>query len=142
MSEKSAKRRWEDWTCVGPAIGQYPGGCFEISMRIPSRVTGADELKPSALSDAFRIELIHHGDKVVVRLFSELDLVSMGDFELVVATLIKGCPRSLTFDLTNAAFVSAAGYATMGRCSLIADVKIRSNNKLVSKVMAICGFDG
>jgi hypothetical protein len=48
----------------------------------------------------------------------------------------------LIVDLTDCQFVSAQGYATIGRCSLHTPVEVRSRTALASRVFAIYGYDG
>jgi anti-anti-sigma factor len=83
----------------------------------------------------------HDGERVVVKLVGELDIVSMERFERLIADVLSSNPTELRFDLTRAAFVSAQGYAAMGRCSLQARVTVRSRSDLASRVLAIYGYD-
>ncbi len=77
----------------------------------------------------------------VVELSGELDLVSMDRFERVVAEVLSGSPKEVMFDLTRAQFISAQGYAAIGRWSLGVPVTVRSRTDLTSRIMAIYGYD-
>ena len=65
----------------------------------------------------------------------------MAGFEQVLAEVLSGPPRELMFDLSEAHFISAQGYAAMGRCSLDARVTIRSRTELASRVLTAFGYD-
>ena len=78
----------------------------------------------------------------MVELSGALDLVSIAEFERVVAEVLLHSPKELVFDLTQTDFISAQGYAAMGRCSLGAvHVSVRSRTEFTSKIFAICGYD-
>ena len=47
----------------------------------------------------------------------------------------------MIFDLSQSLFISAQGYAAIGDCSLEVPVRIRSRTDLLSKVLAIYGYD-
>jgi hypothetical protein len=47
----------------------------------------------------------------------------------------------LIVDLTGCQFVSAQGYAAIGRCSLRTPVEVRSGTTLASRVFEIYGYD-
>jgi anti-anti-sigma factor len=83
----------------------------------------------------------HDDDLVVLEFFGELDLVSMARFEQVLAEVLSGNPKELIFDLTQTQFISAQGYAAMGRCSLGTRVAVRSRTDLASRIMAVFGYD-
>jgi anti-anti-sigma factor len=83
----------------------------------------------------------HDGERVVIKLLGELDIVSMARFERLIAEILSTHPRELRFDLTQAEFISAQGYAAMGRCSLEVRVTVRSRSELTSRVLAIYGYD-
>ncbi len=91
----------------------------------------------------FRVRVI--GDdqiRVVVELSGALDLVSIAEFERVIAEVLSHSPKELVFDLTQTHFISAQGYAAMGRCSLGGvHVLVRAKTELTSKIFAICGYD-
>ena len=78
----------------------------------------------------------------MVELSGAIDLVSIAEFERVVAEVLSHSPQELVFDLTQTYFISAQGYAAMGRCSLGGvHVSVRSRTELTSKILAICGYD-
>jgi anti-anti-sigma factor len=83
----------------------------------------------------------HDGERVVLKLLGELDIVSMARFERLIAELLSSHPKELRFDLTQAQFISAQGYAAMGRCSLQVRVTVRARSELASRVLAIYGYD-
>lgn len=83
----------------------------------------------------------HDGERVVLKLLGELDIVSMARFERLIAEVLSSHPKELRFDLTQAQFISAQGYAAMGRCSLEVRVTVRSRSELASRVLAIYGYD-
>jgi hypothetical protein len=71
----------------------------------------------------------------------ELDITSMDPFEKTLADVMAESPFGLLFDLTDCEFVSAQGYAAMGRCSAAIPVEVRSRIGLASTVFAILGYD-
>ena len=83
----------------------------------------------------------HDGQRVVLALLGELDIVSLAWFERLIAEVLSSEPRELRFDLTQARFVSAQGYAAMGRCSREVRVTVRSRTELASRVLAMYGYD-
>jgi hypothetical protein len=90
----------------------------------------------------FRIQVREHGnDSVVVLLFGELDLTTTAEFERVVAGVLSCTPEKVIFDLTRSQFVSAQGYAVMGRCSSEVAVEVRSRTGLASRVLTVLGYE-
>jgi len=83
----------------------------------------------------------HDGERVVLKLMGELDIVSMARFERLIEEVLSSHPKELRFDLTQAQFISAQGYAAMGHCSLEVRVTVRSRGELASRVLAIYGYD-
>jgi anti-anti-sigma factor len=83
----------------------------------------------------------HDGERVVLMLAGELDIVSMERFERLIADVLSSNPKELRFDLTQAEFVSAQGYEAIGRCSLQVRVTVRSRSELASRVLAMYGYD-
>ena len=83
----------------------------------------------------------HDGERVVLKLLGELDIVSMARFERLLAEVLSSHPKELRFDLTQAQFISAQGYAAMGRCSLEVRVTVRSRTELASRILATYGYD-
>jgi hypothetical protein len=71
----------------------------------------------------------------------ELDITSMDPFEKALADVMAESPPGLLFDLTDCEFVSAQGYAAMGRCSAHTRVEVRSRTHIASKVINIFGYD-
>ena len=81
------------------------------------------------------------GRPVIVILRGELDLTCMGAFEQAVRSVMAEPLMGVIFDLTDCQFVSAQGYAAIGRCSLHTPVEVRSRTALASKVFDIYGYD-
>jgi len=77
----------------------------------------------------------------VVSLFGELDVTSMPQFDLVTSETLSSKPKEMIFDLTQCQFVSAQGYAAIGRCSLEVPVEVRSRSGLAARVFAVLGYD-
>jgi hypothetical protein len=91
----------------------------------------------------FQVHVAHRDDEsVVLLLLGELDVPSMDAFERVVAEVLSSTPRALIFDLTQSEFVSAQGFATIGRCSTEITVEIRSRTHLASRVLTALGYEG
>jgi len=91
---------------------------------------------------SFQIRVIRRDDEsVALRLLGELDIASMAEFERIVTEVLLGSPKELIFDLTRSQFVSAQGYAAIGRCSLEVPVTVRSRTGLASKVLVIYGYE-
>ena len=65
----------------------------------------------------------------------------MAQFEQMIAEVLSGSPKELVFDLTRSQFISAQGYAAIGRCSSEVPVKLRSRTTLASKVLSIYGYE-
>lgn len=80
-------------------------------------------------------------DSVALFLLGELDVTSMAQFERVVAEVLSCNPKKVIFDLTRSRFVSAQGYAVMGRCSSEVAVGIRSRTGLASRVLTVLGYE-
>jgi anti-anti-sigma factor len=90
----------------------------------------------------FRVRVTTGDDGVcILELLDELDLASMARFERVLADVLSGGPRELMFDLTRARFISAQGYAAMGRCSLDVRVAVVSRTELAARILAVYGYD-
>ena len=83
----------------------------------------------------------HDGERVVLELCGELDVVWMAQFERLIAEVLSGQPKELRFDVTRARFISVQGYVAMGRCSPGVRVTVRSRSELASRVLAIYGYD-
>ncbi len=78
---------------------------------------------------------------VALLLLGELDITSMVQFERALAEVLSGNPKELIFDLTQSQFISAQGYAAIGRCNLEVPVRVRCRTRLASKVLAIYGYE-
>ena len=65
----------------------------------------------------------------------------MEQFEQALAEVMAESPPGLLFDLTECQFVSARGYAAMGRCSVTVPVEVRSRTGIASRVFTIFGYD-
>ena len=65
----------------------------------------------------------------------------MAEFERMVSEVLMGSPKELIFDLTQSQYVSAQGYAAIGRCSVEVPVMVRSRTGLASKVLATYGYE-
>ena len=59
-------------------------------------------------------------------LLGELDITSMAQFERVITEVLSASPKELIFDVTQSQFISAQGYAAIGRCSSEVPVRLRS----------------
>ena len=80
--------------------------------------------------------------QATVKIYGELDIVSMAEFESHLASGPVREAREITFDISDADFISAHAFATIGQCSLWADrVIVRSRTVLASKVIKACGYD-
>jgi hypothetical protein len=91
---------------------------------------------------SIRIRLVRDdGKPVVLILRGELDLTCMGAFEQALRTAMAEPLIGLIVDLTDCQFVSAQGYAAIGRCSLKTPVEVRSGTPLASRVFGIYGYD-
>jgi hypothetical protein len=66
----------------------------------------------------------------------------MGQFEQVLRAATTEPLMGLVIDLTECQFISAQGYAAIGRLSLRTPVEVRSATALASKVFDIYGYDG
>jgi hypothetical protein len=93
-------------------------------------------------ASSVRIRLVRHdAGPVVLMLGGELDLTCMVAFEQALASAMTEPLRGLIVDVTDCQFVSAQGYAAIGRCSLYTPVEVRSRTTLASRVFAIYGYD-
>jgi hypothetical protein len=91
---------------------------------------------------SIRIRLVRDdGKPAVLILRGELDLTCMGAFEQALSAAMAQPLIGLIVDLTDCQFVSAQGYAALGRCSLKTPVEVRSGTTLASRVFAIYGYD-
>ena len=63
------------------------------------------------------------------------------NFERMITEVLSGNPKQLIFDLTHSQFISAQGYAAIGRCSSEVPVEVWSGTDLASKVLAIYGYE-
>jgi hypothetical protein len=91
---------------------------------------------------SIRIRIVRDaGQPVVLILRGELDLTCMGAFEQALRTATAEPMVGLIVDLTDCQFVSAQGYAAIGRCSLYTPVEVRSGTTLASRVLSIYGYD-
>jgi hypothetical protein len=91
---------------------------------------------------SIRIHLVREdGKPAILVLGGELDLTCMGEFEQALATAMAEPLRGLIVDVTDCQFVSAQGYAAIGRCSLQTPVEVRSRTTLASRVFDIYGYD-
>jgi hypothetical protein len=89
-----------------------------------------------------RIRIVRDdGKPVVLILRGELDLTCMGAFEQALRAVMAEPLLGLIVDLTDCQFVSAQGYAVIGRCSLKTPVEVRSGTTLASRVFDIYGYD-
>ena len=91
---------------------------------------------------SFHIRVVWRDDKsVTLVLLGELDVISMAQFERVIAKVLSASPKELIFDLTESQFVSAQGYAAIGHCTSEVAVRLRSRTALASKVLAAYGYE-
>lgn len=91
---------------------------------------------------SFHIRVVRRdGKSVTLVLLGELDITSMVQFERVIIEVLAASPKELIFDLTQSQFISAQGYAAIGRCSSEVPVRLRSRTTLASKVLAIYGYE-
>lgn len=91
---------------------------------------------------SIRIRIVRgDGKPVVLILRGELDLTGMGAFEHALRTAMEEPLIGLIVDLTDCQFISAQGYAAIGRCSLKTPVEVRSGTTLASRVFDIYGYD-
>jgi hypothetical protein len=91
---------------------------------------------------SIRIRIVRDAGKpVVLILRGELDLTCMGAFEQALRTVMTEPLMGLIVDVTDCQFVSAQGYAAIGRCSLRTPVEVRSGTTLASRVFNIYGYD-
>jgi anti-anti-sigma regulatory factor len=82
------------------------------------------------------------GGLMVLRLIGEVDLISMPAFDHALDVLISLKPHQILFDLRGADFISVAGYAAIGRCSLTVDqLRVCANGCLAEKVLGLLGYD-
>jgi hypothetical protein len=110
---------------AGPAAAFAEGG--DLSVQYGSSV---------------RIRLVRdEGKPVVLLLRGELDLTCIGAFEQALRSAMAEPLSGLIVDLTDCQFVSAQGYAAIGRCSLKIPVEVRSGTTLASRVFDIYGYD-
>jgi hypothetical protein len=90
---------------------------------------------------SIRIRIVRDAGKpVVLILRGELDLTCMRAFEQALRTAMAEPLMGLIVDLTDCQFVSAQGYAAIGRCSLQTPVEVRSGTTLASRVFDIYGY--
>jgi anti-anti-sigma regulatory factor len=90
---------------------------------------------------SFHIRVVRRVDEsVTLVLLGELDITSMEQFEQIIAEVLSARPKELIFDLRQSEFVSAEGYAAIGRCSSEVHVRLRSRTELASKVLTIYGY--
>jgi anti-anti-sigma regulatory factor len=102
-------------------------------------------MKALQSQDSFRTEITTHDDGLVtLRLFGDLDLVSVPRFETALAAVFANNPRQLIFDVSAAHFVSGQGFAMIGRCSheIAGGVAVCSRGGLASRVLRALGYDG
>jgi hypothetical protein len=91
---------------------------------------------------SFQIRVSRRDDgSVALLLLGDLDITSMVQFERLITEVLSVSPKELIFDLTQSQFISAQGYAAIGRCSLEVPVRVRSSTVLASKVLAIYGYE-
>jgi anti-anti-sigma regulatory factor len=81
------------------------------------------------------------GRPVALVLHGELDITSMPPFEEALAEVMAQHPSQLLIDLTECRFVSAQGYAAMGRCSASTSIEVRSRTDIARRVFTILGYD-
>jgi anti-sigma B factor antagonist len=81
------------------------------------------------------------GRPVTLVLRGELDITSMPPFEEALAEVMAQHPSQLLIDLTECRFVSAQGYAAMGRCSASTSIEVRSRTDIARRVFTILGYD-
>jgi anti-anti-sigma factor len=126
-----------------PREGELHGGTSR-SQRCATGTVASRKYESAVLQCGSTLQVrvfSHDGERVVIKLLGELDIVSMARFERLIAEILSTHPRELRFDLTQAEFISAQGYAAMGRCSLEVRVTVRSRSELTSRVLAIYGYD-
>jgi hypothetical protein len=91
----------------------------------------------------FRMQ-VEAGDtgRATLKIYGELDIVSMAEFETHLASGPVREAHEITFDISDAHFISAHAFATIGQCSLWAErVIVRSRTTLASKVLKAFGYD-
>jgi hypothetical protein len=107
-----------------------------------SAVFGRGECAAIGYGTSIQVLVIgREGMAVTFVLRGELDITSMGPFEQALAEVMGESPQRLLFDLTECQFVSAQGYAAMGRCSASTRVEVRSRTDIASRVFSIFGYD-
>jgi len=103
---------------------------------------GENEVACLHYGTSFQVQVLRRrDDSVILSLIGELDITSMAQFQGIISEVLWNDPRELIFDLTQCAFVSAQGYAAIGRCSLEVPVRVRSRTALASKVLTIYGYE-
>lgn len=101
-----------------------------------------DEAPNLQYGTEFNVHPVRRDDgSVVLFLVGELDVTSMAQFERAVDAVLSSNPRELIFDLSRSQFVSAQGYATMGRCSDQLPIEIRSRTGLAARVLTVLGYE-
>jgi hypothetical protein len=89
-----------------------------------------------------RIRIVRNdGKPVLLILRGEIDLTCMEAFEQALRAVMAEPLLGLIVDMTDCQFVSAQGYAAIGRCSLKTPVEVRSGTTLASRVFDIYGYD-
>jgi anti-anti-sigma regulatory factor len=79
---------------------------------------------------------------MVLQLVGEVDLESMSRFGRALDVLISLKPQQIVFDLRRTDFISVAGYAAIGRCSLVVDqLSVCTKSGLAQKILRLLGYD-
>lgn len=93
--------------------------------------------------DRFRVKTTVIGEVTVLKVFGNLDLVTLPGFETAVDALMAARPKHAIFDLLDAEFISGAGYEAIGQCSLaVKRVSVRSKNGSAKQMLRRLGYDG
>ncbi len=81
-------------------------------------------------------------DTTVLKLTGELDLVTMAEFEVALETALAEHAGQIVIDTIGTSFISARGYAAMGRCGLVAEqVTICSRDGFAREVLQLLGYE-
>ena len=90
----------------------------------------------------FRAEItVRDGRIVVLDLFGELDSVSMACLDSALEESLAPQPETIIVDLSRTDFVSAAGYAAIGRCSRqVERLVVCCRGRVAQKVLGVLGY--
>ena len=90
----------------------------------------------------FRAEVARSDNTTVLKLTGELDLVTMAEFEVALETALAEHAAQIVIDTIGTSFISARGYAAMGRCGLVAEqVTICSRDGFAREVLQLLGYE-